>query len=117
MKKLILIILLTVNVLFASAQTFSSNNNIDNNATEIETEFISFNIYPNPSKGYFSIKMNNGSSFNLAIYAMNGALVYNQENIQDHHFRLDISNLVSKGIYHVRINQGKNAVVKKLVIQ
>ena len=113
MKNLALIIILTASVLFISNPISAANNN----PTGIEDEFVSFNLYPNPSNGYFSIKMKNDSPYNITIYALNGALVYNQKNVQNQTLILDISKLVSKGMYHVRISQGENATIKRLVIK
>ena len=116
MKKLALLTLLTLIGLFANAQnSFSENNGTDTSPNSI-TNYIHASIYPNPSNGYFSVKVKEDNPYHIAIYSMNGALVYQQENIRDGHIQIDISSLVERGFYHVRITQNENAIIKKLII-
>ncbi len=105
-----------LNAIFASAQIDSEENIESNNVVGIDN-YINVSLYPNPSKGYFNIEMEKDEPYNVVIYAMNGNLVYNQENIQDIRARLDLTSTLSKGLYHVRLTQGNNAIVKKLIIQ
>ena len=113
MKNLALLGILFFSVIFTNAQSSFEENNNENT---IEN-YIQASLYPNPSKGYFSLKMKELNPYNISIYAMNGVLVYKQENIQDDYIQIDITDLVSKGFYHVRITQNENAIIKKLVIQ
>ncbi|MCO6500576.1 MAG: T9SS type A sorting domain-containing protein [Vicingus serpentipes] len=118
MKNLALLtIFLIFNVFFTNAQTdFEENNEVSTSLNSVEN-YIQASLYPNPSKGYFSIKVKEYDPYDISIYAINGILVYKQENIQDNHIQVDITDLVSKGFYHVRITQNENAIIKKLVIQ
>lgn len=117
MKNLSLLVILSFNVLFASAQiNLEDNTEQFTDAVNIEN-YINVDLYPNPNKGYFFIKMNNNTQYDVTIYAMDGMIVYNQKNIQESKYRIDLENSISKGFYQIAFRQGKNAIVKKLIIQ
>ncbi|MCB2196816.1 MAG: choice-of-anchor J domain-containing protein [Bacteroidetes bacterium] len=81
---------------------------------------VSMNIFPNPNNGMFTLEMNasKAGSFNVQIINIQGQVVYNKEVNQDGFYKeqIDISNEAS-GIYYIRINDGKNTKVSKIMIQ
>ncbi|MCK5168433.1 MAG: T9SS type A sorting domain-containing protein, partial [Bacteroidales bacterium] len=82
--------------------------------------FVSMNIYPNPSNGNFTLEMNasKAGTFNVEIINIQGQVVFTKEINQDGFYKetIDISNNAS-GIYYLRINDGKNLKVSKIMIQ
>jgi|GEM_PF-2499095 len=118
MKNLTLLAsLLIISVFFTNAQSSFSNSFASNSSFNSTENYIQASVYPNPSNGYFSLKLKDQAPYNVAIYAMNGTLVYQQENIDNDHILIDITNLVSRGFYHVRITQNENAIIKKLIVK
>jgi hypothetical protein len=116
MKNIGLIIILMLNALFASAQfEVEENPNEFNDDIAIDT-YINVTLYPNPSKGYFSIKMKNKKPYNVTIYSMSGAIIYSRKNVDESIHKVNLESLVSKGFYHVVFRQGENAIVKRLII-
>jgi len=81
---------------------------------------VSMNIYPNPSNGLFTLEMNasKAGTFNVEIINIQGQVVFTREINQDGFYKetIDISNNAS-GIYYLRINDGKNLKVSKIMIQ
>jgi subtilisin-like proprotein convertase family protein len=78
-----------------------------------------FNIYPNPNNGEFTILMNKvqNSQIGIEIYDLNGRKVYNQEFQATSSFKkaINLNNLQS-GVYLVKIKDGANTGIKKLVV-
>ena len=74
-----------------------------------------FNIYPNPTKGIFTISSNINSPYNITIYDVLGKVIYQKENETNDSTQIDIGN-VKKGIYFVSIVSENERVVKRLVI-
>jgi endonuclease I len=74
-----------------------------------------FNIYPNPTKGNFSIDLINSKSINsIEIYSVFREKVFETSTTENN--SVSISNL-KKGIYLIKINQNENTITKKLVIE
>ncbi|MCV9386409.1 T9SS type A sorting domain-containing protein [Reichenbachiella ulvae] len=87
-------------------------------------EGIDLNLYPNPStSGEFNLKINSGdenSLIQLVIYDMSGQMIYsNQYSAQlgTQIIPININNQSGPGIYHVKVSQGYNQVIQKLVIR
>jgi len=112
MKNLVLVFVLLLNVFFVNAQINEDNDNV----VEIDN-FINASLYPNPSNGYFSIKVKNDIPYDVSIYAMNGTIIYNQKNVKESTFQINLESSIAKGFYHVSLRQGNNAIIKKLIIQ
>jgi photosystem II stability/assembly factor-like uncharacterized protein len=75
-------------------------------------------IYPNPNNGtfYFSIKETN-SKVKVEIYTLSGQKVYEASN-----FEMQPQNEInfapqSKGIYLIKINEGENTYIEKMMVQ
>jgi hypothetical protein len=116
MKNLGLIIILMLNALFASAQ-FKTEENSSDFDKEIEVDsYINVSLYPNPSKGYFTIRMKNETPYNVTIYSMNGAIIYSRKGVDQSIHKVNLESTVSKGFYQVVFRQGENSIVKRLII-
>ncbi|PCJ26979.1 MAG: hypothetical protein COA97_04590 [Flavobacteriales bacterium] len=116
MKNISLILVLLLSILSAKAQINSEDNLLAYNDAVGVDNFINVSLYPNPNKGYFYIKMKNNKPFDVTIYAMNGMIIYSKKNIQENTYRINLESSISKGFYQVVFRQGKNAIVKKLII-
>lgn len=116
MKNLSLVIVLLLSTFFANAQFETEENSTDfNNEIGIDN-YINVTLYPNPSKGYFSIKMKNDIPYDVTIYSMNGAIIYSRKNVSKNIHKINLEDSISKGFYQVVLRQGKNAIVKRLII-
>ena len=80
----------------------------------------SFNIYPNPSNGFFNIKVESAVQevYDIEIYNNLGALVWKQDAVTiDGSFtsKIDLNGSPS-GIYTVALRNKANSIVKKVII-
>jgi len=77
-----------------------------------------FNIYPNPSERSFKIDLFNLSEnpeINLDIYSIDGKLVYTK--VYKYTSPVEFTNLLSSGIYQVKITTGNRVMVQKLIVK
>ncbi len=85
-----------------------------------EFEASNFEIYPNPSKGIFNIKLSNLSlnTFNYNIYDVTGKQIVSEKqvNLNSGVYKLDISNYAS-GVYFLNITTVSSKVTKKLILK
>mgnify|MGYP002713106751 CR=1 FL=1 len=82
---------------------------------EITSEELTTSVYPNPNKGQFKIKINNGGFNSVKIYDMMGKQIYSQNNVSIL-LNVDISN-EPKGIYLIKIDVGNKTFNHKVVFQ
>jgi subtilisin-like proprotein convertase family protein len=80
-----------------------------------------FKIYPNPSEGQFTISglNTNGENISIEVYDLQGRLVL-KKNYNDNgsDFAKTINlNQNSSGIYLLKLTQGQNSEVKKLIVR
>jgi large repetitive protein len=80
-----------------------------------------FDIYPNPNRGEFNIKVETLKSeeFNIEIYNSLGSLIWKQESVTVNgtfttHVVLSES---PSGMYMIRLRNNENTIVKKLIIK
>jgi hypothetical protein len=95
------------------------NHQIGNTDDKLEIEKMS--LYPNPGDGKFNLKFNlkNKADAEVTIYNSDGKQVYNEKLPSftgEYNKPIDISNN-SKGIYFVKVVQGKHSMVKKVVME
>lgn len=76
-----------------------------------------FNIYPNPSSGNFTITTNElgPDNISISVYDLLGSRIQKIENIKSFPFKMDLNEL-SNGIYFFNINSGNKSVTKRLII-
>ena len=101
-------------------------NCVDTSACEnivvvgIDEESTNFNvsIFPNPTNGLITINFNDGlnQETNYTITSIEGKVVTTQTNILTNNVVIDLSN-ESKGVYFLKINNGNNNAVYKLIKQ
>ena len=69
-------------------------------------------IYPNPNKGDFKLELFLDKPVGIKIYNATGTLIYsNSKAIGSEMIRID-----SKGIYYLKIDTGKEILVRKVVV-
>ncbi|SHJ14732.1 endonuclease [Flavobacterium terrae] len=86
----------------------SNENNIKDSSD------ISFDIYPNPAKGYFNISLNNfQKGFMVEIYSVLGNKVYENNDVTSQ--EINISNLQT-GVYLIKISKDSETKIKKVII-
>jgi photosystem II stability/assembly factor-like uncharacterized protein len=75
-------------------------------------------IYPNPNNGtfYFSLKDTN-SKIQVEIYNLSGQKVYEASNMEKQTSNEINFNQQSKGVYLIKINDGKNSYSEKILVQ
>ena len=81
---------------------------------EVENRVFNVFIYPNPTKGIFSIRTDS-DNLEISIYSILGELVL-KEKIMDGLKQIDFTNQ-SKGIYFVTLKNGNKTEQRKLIIQ
>ena len=82
----------------------------------IENSSSNFTIYPNPTKGIFTVSNNNKNKVNIAIYDVLGKSVFNTFYLSQKEIKIDLSH-VNKGIYFIVFDSDKQRIVKRIAIQ
>ena len=77
----------------------------------------SIEIYPNPSKGNFTINMVNTKADKMlvTVYDMMGSTIHEFKNINSIPCKVDLNDL-SNGVYYVKIDSGDKTITKKIII-
>jgi plastocyanin len=85
-----------------------------------DTSKEDISIYPNPSKGSFQLQINTAQSakkLDLGIYNVQGKRVYSKADMQQQTLsNIEISDL-PKGVYFLRLFDGKDYYYRKIVVQ
>jgi N-acetylmuramoyl-L-alanine amidase len=89
----------------------------DNNITSLNNNTTASNItiYPNPSKGIFTINNKLQKTTNVTVYSTLNQVVYNNNNF-DNDCKIDLSSQ-TKGIYFIKVQMDENIVTKKIIIE
>jgi len=85
-----------------------------------ENTINNFEIYPNPNKGVFNIKMNTTfeSEVDIIVYDIRGRRVYNMHYESSTNFKEEVKlNSVQSGLYFIEVNNGSKKIVKKIIIE
>ena len=82
----------------------------------------SYNLYPQPNNGHFTVSVVNpkDETFAIEIYNMYGSKVYEQRNMKMNGGRLEQQielPPLANGVYSVVFSSGKNKVSKRIVVQ
>jgi len=77
----------------------------------------SFEIYPNPSNGNFTVDthMLKYDNISISVYDILGSKIQKFENIKSFPFKMDLIDL-SNGIYYFKINSGDKTITQKVII-
>ncbi|MCW3077106.1 MAG: type sorting protein [Bacteroidetes bacterium] len=71
-------------------------------------------IFPNPNNGVFTLSLNSKSLKDIYIYDVTGKVVYENKGVNDNEIIIDLNDY-SKGIFIVRITDGKTSITKKVI--
>ena len=101
------------------------NFRIQGNLTGIKDELFSsseFNIYPNPTNGDFTVRLNSGkniSQLKVTLVNILGKIVWsnNFDNLNDNSLINIQTGGLSSGIYLIRLSDGNYETVSRISIQ
>ncbi|MFK5878126.1 MAG: T9SS type A sorting domain-containing protein [Flavobacteriaceae bacterium] len=80
-------------------------------------EINTFSMYPNPAKGFVNFNSTINNTISIKVYDVQGKLILIEKSFKvNGSSQLDVSNLKS-GVYFVKAEDGKNQIVKKLLIK
>lgn len=87
--------------------------------TEYNPKFARFDaaIYPNPTRGNFTLISNGNQLDRLIIYDVNGRLVYEENLRGKENSEVYLPDNVLNGLYLIRIETGREVLSKKLLVQ
>ncbi|MDR3046624.1 MAG: DUF2436 domain-containing protein [Bacteroidales bacterium] len=79
-------------------------------------DFASFNVYPNPTSGAFTMSFGNYTGvYNCIITDVKGSVVYEENGIAENSKKLNLN--VANGIYFVKISNNNEVVTTKIVVK
>lgn len=94
----------------------SSNNGFKLSLDSVKDNNSSLRIYPNPSKSYFTIKlesMKSSDNMQIQIYDINGRGVYYSQGQTNQEYHVNVA--LQAGLYFVYVTHGNESQVVKLV--
>jgi photosystem II stability/assembly factor-like uncharacterized protein len=102
---------------YIDANSYKSNtiDAVFNTVAIQNNSFDEFLVYPNPSKGKFSINTNYENA-NIQIYDLSGTLVFKRHTENTSEVEIDIRNL-NTGTYIIKIDLEKGFKTQKILIQ
>jgi len=83
-------------------------------------EALTFSVYPNPSKGFFTVQSDKITSgkVDIMVYDMQGRTIFNRAFDGDGAFRQDIRlDNAQAGVYLLSMNDGGRKTVKRIVVE
>lgn len=99
-----------------NAANFTINSNLSTGETEKEN---GLKIYPNPSKGIFTIESDSKTNISYSLYAVDGKLVHPKQEVSRNGGKIvekvNVSDLPS-GVYIIQVDQEGQNISKKLMI-
>ena len=118
-KRTTKIVMIKMDITDASADDKKRLSNQIGN-TDNKLEMDNMKMYPNPNDGKFNLNFNlkNKADAEVTVYDMQGKQVYSEKlsNFSGEYSKaIDISSN-TKGVYFVKIEQGKHSQVKKIVM-
>lgn len=91
---------------------------VENALSVNDSNFITFDMFPNPAKDVVTIRLNatNFGNVTINIIDLQGKLILEQHISEGNTMELDIADLQS-GLYFVKLNANNKSLVKKLIIE
>ncbi len=74
-------------------------------------------VYPNPSNGIFNLSVNNNNPYDIAIYNIQGKLIYSEKSNSGNTIKEINLRGMTSGIYLLRVLSNNKAETSKLIIQ
>ncbi len=75
-----------------------------------------FKVYPNPSSSFFNIQRQGNEKMQVSVYDITGKLVFQEKEIFNSHYSLNLSK-INSGIYFLKIIEGNKQVTKRLMVK
>lgn len=95
---------------------FTINSTLGTSETEKAEEGI--RIYPNPSKGIFTIETEAGNGISYTVFAMDGKLVNAKKEVKGGKIREEVNlSYLPSGVYIVQVDKDGQKISKKLIIK
>ncbi|MCT2406647.1 M12 family metallo-peptidase [Chryseobacterium antibioticum] len=95
---------------------FTINSTLGTSETEKAEEGI--RIYPNPSKGIFTIETEAGNGISYTVFAMDGKLVNAKKEVKGGKVREEVNlSYLPSGVYIVQVDKDGQKISKKLIIK
>ncbi len=98
------------------------NNTFNNGVTTgIPTESLtsSFSVFPNPTSGKFTVSVSNRvpATMEISVVNMQGQVIYTNRVSNSKEHTETIDSPFAKGVYFVRVNNGTEIKIQKVVVQ
>jgi hypothetical protein len=77
----------------------------------------SFKLYPNPVSGVLNIKLSDTNARNIEIYNVLGVLVHSERVDGRSHLLINTSDMLTKGVYFVKINNNSGSQIEQLIVK
>lgn len=79
------------------------------------------NVFPNPSEGKFTVKLNKGawedSGFEVELFNLAGQLVYHKNSVfSDGQEQLELNNDIAAGSYVLRVRQNNHSSTQRIIL-
>lgn len=81
---------------------------------------VTFDVFPNPNQGVFTVALNhtNSNELKIAVYDLQGRNIYEQNTVANGTIKQEINiSHASAGIYLIRVQDGNQQYVKKIVVK
>jgi pectate lyase len=81
--------------------------------TKEATSEVQLSVYPNPTTDFATVQIPQNSEVSIIVFDPSGQMIYTKENVKGDQ-TIDLTNRIN-GVYFVRIINGGNEVVKKII--
>ncbi|PIF44983.1 putative secreted protein (Por secretion system target) [Chryseobacterium sp. 52] len=112
------IMIKAVDNVFLNVNTTNFTINSTLGISEAEKAEEGIRIYPNPSKGIFTIETEAGNGIAYTVYAMDGKLVNAKKEVKGGKIREEVNlSYLPSGVYIVQVDKDGQKISKKLIIK
>ncbi|WP_033961402.1 DUF7619 domain-containing protein [Psychroserpens jangbogonensis] len=81
-----------------------------------EFDFNDFEVFPNPAKDKFTVKLNTSINGTLSVYDIQGKLILDQNVTESNLIEMNVSQL-QNGMYFIKLKSDQFEAIKKLIIE
>ena len=92
-----------------------SEGNVVINTEPIRQDILKVNIFPNPTKDYFDIKLDESGNLEILIYNSLGKLLYSETTTTTINKRINTTTWAS-GIYYLQLTQNGKSTTQKIAV-
>lgn len=84
---------------------------------ELNTEAISFKVYPNPATDVINIKLNTEEPADVTIYDLSGKMILNKQHRGNNILPIYTKGLMSKGLYMINVKTKSKVFNEKILVK